>query len=71
MSLLPPLARIAGSRPAGQHLRRHRAWAQRSLPDYLLTHSVGPTAGRDDRGGEGWSFDRRVLWTAALMHDVG
>jgi cyanamide hydratase family protein with HD domain len=47
-------------------------WAHRSLPDYLLTHSVraycwgAAIAARED-----WAFDRRVLWTASLMHDVG
>jgi cyanamide hydratase family protein with HD domain len=47
-------------------------WAQRSLPDYLLTHSVraycwGAAIARH----EGWTFDRQVLWTASLMHDGG
>ena len=47
-------------------------WAQRSLPAYLLTHSVrayawGAVLGRD----EGLTYDPRVLWTASLMHDVG
>jgi hypothetical protein len=47
-------------------------WAHRSLPDYLLAHSVraycwGATIGAD----EGRTFDRAILWTASLMHDVG
>jgi 4-amino-4-deoxy-L-arabinose transferase-like glycosyltransferase len=47
-------------------------WAQRSLPRYLLAHSVrsycwGATIATE----EGWSFDRLVLWTASLMHDLG
>jgi len=47
-------------------------WAHRALPVYLLAHSVrsycwGATIAAD----EGWSFDRRILWTASLMHDVG
>src|SRR5258705_10390838 len=47
-------------------------WAQRSLPRYLLAHSVrsycwGATIATE----EGWSFDRRTLWTASLMHDLG
>jgi hypothetical protein len=47
-------------------------WAGRSLPDYLLTHSVRSYCwGAAIALGEGWDFDRRVLWTAALMHDVG
>ena len=47
-------------------------WANRSLPDYLLTHSVRAYCwGAAIADGEGWSFDRRILWTASLMHDVG
>lgn len=47
-------------------------WAHRNLPNYLLAHSVrsycwGATIAR----AEGWSFDRRILWTAALLHDLG
>jgi HD domain-containing protein len=47
-------------------------WAQDALPRYLLAHSVrsyvwGAAIARH----EGWSFDARVLWTAALFHDVG
>jgi hypothetical protein len=47
-------------------------FAQRSLPTYLLSHSVrsycwGAAIGR----GEGWGFDRQVLWTASLLHDRG
>jgi hypothetical protein len=47
-------------------------WAQRSLPDYLLRHSVRSYCwGAEIAGREGWTFDRQVLWTASLMHDVG
>lgn len=47
-------------------------WAHRTLPDYLLTHSVRAYCwGAAIGAGEGWTFDRRVLWTASLMHDVG
>jgi hypothetical protein len=47
-------------------------WAARALPRYLLAHSVrsycwGVAIARE----EGWSFDARILWTAALYHDVG
>jgi len=47
-------------------------YAQRTLPRYLLLHSVrsycwGATIGV----GEGWAFDRQVLWTASLLHDQG
>lgn len=45
---------------------------QRTLPRYLLLHSVrsycwGATIGAR----EGWAFDRPVLWTASLLHDQG
>jgi hypothetical protein len=47
-------------------------WAHRTLPDYLLTHSVRAYCwGAAIAAGEGRSFDRRILWTASLMHDVG
>jgi hypothetical protein len=47
-------------------------WAHRTLPDYLLTHSVRSYCwGATLAGREGWTFDRRILWTASLMHDVG
>jgi cyanamide hydratase family protein with HD domain len=47
-------------------------WAHRSLPDYLLTHSVRAYCwGAAIAAGEGWAFDRQILWTASLMHDVG
>jgi cyanamide hydratase family protein with HD domain len=47
-------------------------WAHRALPDYLLTHSVRAYCwGAAIATREGWSFDRRILWTASLMHDVG
>jgi HD superfamily phosphodiesterase len=47
-------------------------WAHGSLPDYLLTHSVRAYCwGAAIGAGEGWPFDRRILWTASLMHDVG
>jgi hypothetical protein len=47
-------------------------WARSALPKYLLAHSVrsyGWGSAIADR--EGWTFDRRVLWTAALFHDLG
>jgi hypothetical protein len=48
--------------------RRAQAW----LPRYLLAHSVrsycwGAAIGE----GEGRPFDRQVLWTASLLHDLG
>ncbi|MBI3749297.1 MAG: HD domain-containing protein [Chloroflexi bacterium] len=45
-------------------------WAQRALPDYLFTHSVRAYCwGAAIAAGEGWRFDRQILWTASLMHD--
>jgi HD domain len=47
-------------------------WATRTLPGYLLAHSVRAYCwGAAIADGERWSFDRRVLWTASLWHDVG
>jgi HD domain-containing protein len=47
-------------------------WANRALPDYLLTHSVRAYCwGAALAAGEGWTFGRRILWTASLMHDFG
>ena len=47
-------------------------WAHRSLPDYLRTHSVRAYCwGAEVATREGWTFDRQLLWTASLMHDVG
>jgi cyanamide hydratase family protein with HD domain len=47
-------------------------WAHRSLPDYLLTHSVRAYCwGASIAAAEGWAFDHQILWTASLMHDVG
>src|SRR5512142_488990 len=47
-------------------------WAHRSLPRYLLDHSVRAYCwGAEIAAREAWTFDRRILWTASLMHDVG
>jgi HD domain-containing protein len=69
----PPPARIAGIEvPQDEVSVATWHWATRSLPDYLLTHSVRSYCwGAAIAGVEGWDFDRRVLWTAALIHDVG
>lgn len=47
-------------------------WVYRSLPDYLFAHSVrayvwGAALGDQ----EGWTYDRQVVWTSSLLHDVG
>src|SRR3954465_12582246 len=47
-------------------------WAHRSLPQYLLAHSVRAYCWRAAIGaGEGIAFDPPILWPASLMHDVG
>jgi HD domain len=47
-------------------------WATSSLPAYLFGHSVRSYCwGAEIAEREGWAFDRDVLWTAALFHDVG
>ena len=43
-----------------------------ALPRYLLWHSVRSYCwGAAIGAWEGWTFDARVLWCAALFHDVG
>jgi hypothetical protein len=47
-------------------------WANRSLPEFLLTHSVRAYCwGATIAAREGWTFDPRILWTSSLMHDFG
>src|SRR5258705_13941108 len=69
----PPPALIAGIvLPQDEVSVATWHWARRSLPDYLMSHSVRSYCwGAAIAAVEGWDFDRRVLWTAALMHDVG
>ena len=66
-------SRIAGIRvPQDEISVATWRWAHRSLPDYLLTHSVRAYCwGAAIAAGEGWTFDPRILWTASLMHDLG
>ena len=74
MAVVPPLpTRIAGIPvPDDEISGATWRWAHRSLPAYLLTHSVRAYCWGAAIGvGEGWTFDRQVLWTASLMHDVG
>jgi hypothetical protein len=74
MEVAPPLpGRIAGiAVPQDDVSSETWRWAHRSLPDYLLTHSVRAYCwGAAIAAGEGWAFDRRILWTASLMHDFG
>jgi hypothetical protein len=74
MRSVPPLpTRIAGIGVPGDDISTATwAWAHRSLPDYLLTHSVRAYCwGAAIAAGEGWPFDQQILWTASLMHDYG
>ena len=57
-------------RAAGRRLGATWRWAHRALPAYLLGHSVRAYCwGAAIAAGEGWTFDRQILWTASLMHD--
>jgi hypothetical protein len=69
----PMPKRIAGiAVPQDDVSRATWSWAERALPEYLLAHSVRSYCwGAAIAGEQGWSFDRRVLWTAALWHDFG
>ena len=73
MTVRPLPAQIAGiDVPADGVSAATWRHAQRILPRYLLDHSVrsycwGATIGV----GEGWAFDRQVLWTSSLLHDQG
>jgi HD superfamily phosphodiesterase len=74
MRPLPPLpTAIAGlAVPQDDVSEATWRWAHRSLPDYLLAHSVRAYCwGATIAAGEGWAFDAEILWAASLMHDVG
>jgi hypothetical protein len=73
MSVAPLPRRIAGiAVPQDGVSADTWRWAHRSLPIYLLAHSVRSYCWGDAIAAtEGWEFDRRILWTASLMHDVG
>jgi hypothetical protein len=74
MPAAPPLpTRIADIPvPQDEVSRATWHWAHRALPGYLLAHSVRSYCwGATIAAGDGWSYDRGVLWTASLMHDLG
>jgi len=74
VSNLPPLPRAIGgiAVPQDDVAGATWRWAQRSLPDYLVGHSVRAFCwGAAIAAGEGWAFDGQILWTASLMHDFG
>jgi hypothetical protein len=71
---VPPLPRrIAGIEvPQDRVSSSTWAWAHRALPRYLFSHSVRAYCwGAAIADGEGWTFDRRILWNASLLHDLG
>lgn len=70
----PPFPRSIAGLPVPQDdvARASWRWAFRTLPRYLLAHSVRSYCwGAAIAGNEGWTFDAPVLWSAALFHDVG
>ena len=70
----PPLPRsIAGLSVPGDDVSQSSwRWANRTLPRYLLTHSVRSYCwGAAIAAKERRMFDDRILWSAALFHDVG
>ena len=74
MSAVPSLPRRIGgiAVPQDQISAATWAWANRSLPRYLLAHSIRAYCwGAAIAAVEGWRFDRRVLWTSSLFHDNG
>jgi hypothetical protein len=74
MRRVPPLPSRIGDIPIPQDDLSAGTWrwAERSLPEYLLAHSVRAYCwGVALAAGEGWVFDPLILWTASLLHDVG
>lgn len=73
MAILPLPTSIAGL-PVPQDAVSDAAWrwANRSLPGYLMTHSVRSYCwGAAIGAREALTVDRQVLWCASLFHDVG
>ena len=74
MSAVPSLPRLIGgiAVPRDEVSAATWAWANRSLPRYLLAHSIRAYCwGAAIAAVESWRFDRRVLWTSSLFHDNG
>ncbi len=74
MPPVPPIpASVAGIPvPRDEVSRFAWSWVHRSLPRWLRAHSVRAylwAAALADR--ESLAIDRRILWCAALLHDVG
>ena len=72
-----PMGQAAPASPLPPPPHEHNSvatwqWAYRTLPAYLLTHSVRAYCwGAAIADVEVWAFDRPILWAASLMHDVG
>jgi HD domain-containing protein len=74
MPSMPPLPESIGglSVPQDDVSDATWRWALRSLPGYLLNHSVRAYCwGAEIALRERWQFDAQVLWTASLFHDLG
>jgi HD superfamily phosphodiesterase len=65
--------RVAGIElPSDAISRAALAWAHRRLPAYLLAHSVRAYLwGAALADAEALAFEPRILWPAALLHDIG
>ena len=58
--------------PPGRCLARRWRWAHRACRGICSAHPFARTAGARRSGrGRGWTVDSRVLWCAALFHDIG
>ena len=74
MRPVPPLPGEIAGIPVPQDDVSAASWEhlQRRLPGYLLAHSVRSWCwGAAIAELEGWSYDRQILWSASLWHDVG
>ena len=70
----PPLPGAIAGLPVPQDPVSYASWrwAQRTLPRYLLAHSVRSYCWGAALGAwEGLTVDSQVLWCASLFHDVG
>ena len=74
MRSVPPLPAAIAGIPVPTDGVSAASWdhLHRALPGYLLAHSVRAYCwGAAIAEVEGWTFDRRILWSASLWHDVG
>jgi HD superfamily phosphodiesterase len=74
MSSVPSLPRRIGgiAVPQDEVSAAAWAWVHRSLPKYLLAHSIRVYCwGAAIGAAEGLRFDRRIVWTSSLLHDNG